>query len=121
MTEAYDRGLRDAAVEACRAAGARGHRGVYVSIPGPSYETPAEIRMLRTMGADAVGMSTVPEVIAARHLGMRVVGLSCLTNMAAGVQDRKLDHRDVLATGERVKAALLEVLARLVTEAARER
>jgi purine-nucleoside phosphorylase len=119
MTEAYDRGLRDAAEAACRAAGARCRRGVYVSIPGPSYETPAEIRMFRTMGADAVGMSTVPEVIAARHMGMRVVGLSCLTNMAAGVTDRKLDHRDVLATGERMRATLLEVLARLVAEVAR--
>ncbi len=121
MTEAYDRGLREAAEAACRAAGVRGHRGVYVSIPGPSYETPAEIRMFRTMGADAVGMSTVPEVIAARHMGIRVVGLSCLTNMAAGVTDRKLDHREVLETGERVKAALLEVLARIVVDAARER
>jgi purine-nucleoside phosphorylase len=119
MTEAYDRGLRDAAGAACRAAGAPCRRGVYVAIPGPSYETPAEIRMFRTMGADAVGMSTVPEVIAARHMGLRVVGLSCLTNMAAGVADRKLDHRDVLATGERVRATLLEVLAGLVTEAAR--
>jgi len=121
MTEAYDRALRDAAEAACRAAAVPCRRGVYVSIPGPSYETPAEIRMFRTLGADAVGMSTVPEVIAARHMGMRVVGLSCLTNMAAGVTDRRLDHRDVLATGERVKAALLEVLARLVAEAARER
>ncbi len=118
MSEAYDRGLRHAAESACQAAGVRCHRGVYVSIHGPSYETPAEIRMFRTMGADAVGMSTVPEVIAARHMGMRVAGLSCLTNMAAGVTDRKLDHREVLATGERVKAALLEVLARLVREAA---
>jgi purine-nucleoside phosphorylase len=121
MSEAYDRGLRGVAEAACRAAGVRCHRGVYVALTGPSYETPAEIRMFRTMGADAVGMSTVPEVIAARHMGMRVVGLSCLTNMAAGVTDRKLDHREVLETGERVKAALLEVLARVVTEAARER
>jgi len=120
MSEAYDRGLRDVAEAACRAASIRCHRGVYVSLTGPSYETPAEIRMFRTMGADAVGMSTVPEVIAARHMGMRVAGLSCLTNMAAGVTDRKLDHREVLETGERVKAALLEVLARIVTEAAKE-
>lgn len=120
MSEAYDRGLRDVAEAACRAAGVRCHRGVYVAMTGPSYETPAEIRMARTIGADAVGMSTVPEVIAARHMGMRVAGLSCLTNMAAGVTDRKLDHREVLETGERVKAALLEVLARIVTEAAKE-
>jgi purine-nucleoside phosphorylase len=121
MSEVYDRGLRDVAEAACRAASVRCHRGVYVSLTGPSYETPAEIRMFRTMGADAVGMSTVPEAIAARHMGMRVAGLSCLTNMAAGVTERKLDHREVLETGERVKAALLEVLARVVTEAARER
>jgi purine-nucleoside phosphorylase len=121
MSEVYDRGLRDVAEGACLAVSVRCHRGVYVSLTGPSYETPAEIRMFRTMGADAVGMSTVPEAIAARHMGMRVAGLSCLTNMAAGVIDRKLDHREVLETGERVKSALLEVLARIVTEAARER
>jgi purine-nucleoside phosphorylase len=121
MSEAYDRGLRDVAEAACRAAGVRCHRGVYVALTGPSYETPAEIRMFRTMGADAVGMSTVPEVIAARHMGMRVAALSCLTNMAAGVTDRKLDHREVLETGERVKAALLEILSRIVAEAAKDR
>jgi purine-nucleoside phosphorylase len=120
MSEAYDRGLRNVAEAACHAVGLRCHRGVYISVTGPSYETPAEIRMARTLGADAVGMSTVPEVIAARHLGMRVAGLSCLTNMAAGVTSGKLDHREVLETGERVKAALLEVLARIVREAARE-
>jgi len=118
MSEAYDRGLRDAAEAACRAAGLRSHRGVYLALSGPSFETPAEIRAFRTLGADAVGMSTVPEVIAARHMGIRVVGLSCLTNMAAGVLDQKLDHREVLETGERVKTALLEVLARLVEAAA---
>ena len=76
--------------------------------------------MARTLGADAVGMSTVPEVIAARHMGMRVVALSCITNLAAGVSDEPLDHREVLATAERVKASLLAVLARIVTEAAEE-
>ena len=120
MSVAYDRALRDVAESAVRASGLTCHRGVYVSLTGPSYETPAEIRMFRTLGADAVGMSTVPEVIAARHMGMRVTGLSCLTNMAAGVTDRKLDHAEVLETGERVRAALLEVLARIVTETARE-
>jgi purine-nucleoside phosphorylase len=118
MSEAYDRPLREAAAAACSAAGVPCHRGVYIAVPGPSYETPAEIRMARTLGADAVGMSTVPEVIAARHMGMRVLGLSCLTNMAAGVSAGKLDHREVLETGERVMPALLEVLARVVAAAA---
>lgn len=120
MSEAYDRRLRDVAEQACRAVGIGHHRGVYVAMTGPSYETPAEIRMARVLGADAVGMSTVPEVIAARHMGLRVVGLSCLTNLAAGVSARKLDHREVLETGERVKAALLDVLGRLVAGAAAE-
>ena len=120
MSEAYDRALRDAAQRACGEAGVVCHRGVYVAMTGPSYETPAEIRMVRALGADAVGMSTVPEVIAARHMGLRVVGLSCLTNMAAGILEKKLDHREVLETGERVKAALLDVLDRLVAFAARE-
>jgi len=117
MSEAYDRGLRDAAGAACGASGVRSHRGVYLALTGPSFETPAEIRAFRTLGADAVGMSTVPEVIAARHMGIRVVGLSCITNMAAGVLDQKLDHREVLETGERVKEKLLEVLGRLVQAA----
>jgi len=117
MSEAYDRRLRDAAEAACRAAGVRSHRGVYLALTGPSFETPAEIRAFRTLGADAVGMSTVPEVIAARHMGIRVAGISCLTNMAAGVLDQKLDHREVLETGERVKASLIEVLGRLVVAA----
>jgi purine-nucleoside phosphorylase len=117
MSEAYDRGLRDAALAACRAAGVRSHRGVYLALTGPSFETPAEIRAFRALGADAVGMSTVPEVIAARHMGIRVAGISCLTNMAAGVLDQKLDHREVLETGERVKESLIDVLGRLVVAA----
>ncbi|MDQ9871698.1 purine-nucleoside phosphorylase, partial [Acinetobacter baumannii] len=75
--------------------------GVYAWLTGPSYETPAEIRMLRTMGADAVGMSTVPEVIAARHMGARVMGISCITNMAAGVTGKSLDHAEVTEVGRR--------------------
>ncbi len=120
LSEAYDRGLREVTQAACEAVGVRCQRGVYLALSGPSYETPAEIRMARVLGADAVGMSTVPEVIAARHLGMRVAGLSCITNMAAGVSPRKLDHREVLETGERMTAALLQVLARIVAAAAKE-
>jgi len=114
MTEAYDPDFRALAAGACAAVGVVAHEGVYISMTGPSYETPAEIRMARGIGADAVGMSTVPEVIAARHMGMRVLGLSCLTNMAAGVSDRKLDHADVLAVGERLRTTLLDVLQRVV-------
>jgi len=120
MTEVYDARLRSMAAQACAAAGIVVHEGVYISVTGPSYETPAEIRMARAMGADAVGMSTVPEVIAARHMGMKVLGLSCMTNMASGVIDRKLDHADVLAMGERLQATLLDVLERVVAGIARD-
>jgi purine-nucleoside phosphorylase len=120
MSQAYDRGLRERAAAACAAAGATAHEGVYIAVPGPSYETPAEIHMARTLGADAVGMSTVPEVIAARHMGMRVLALSCLTNLAAGVSAAPLDHRDVLAVAETLKSTLLDVLTRLVAEAHEE-
>ena len=120
MSCAYDPELRKVAARACAAAGVTAHEGVYVAFTGPSYETPAEIRMARTLGADAVGMSTVPEVIAAHHMGMRVVALSCITNMAAGVSNEPLDHREVLLVGERVRSTLIEILTRVVTEASEE-
>jgi len=119
MSEAYDPQLREVAEKACWKAGVTVRKGVYLALSGPSYETPAEIRMLRTLGADAVGMSTVPEVIAARHMGIRVLGISCITNMAAGVIKKPLDHREVLEVGERVKAGLMEVLGRVIQEAAK--
>jgi purine-nucleoside phosphorylase len=118
MSVAYDPELRAIAARACAEAGVTLRRGVYLALSGPSYETPAEIRMCRTLGADAVGMSTVPEVIAARHMGVRVLGISCITNMAAGVLDQKLDHREVLEVAERVKAGLIDVLRRIVRDAA---
>jgi purine-nucleoside phosphorylase len=120
MSQVYDRDLAEIAFAACAGVGMRARRGVYLALTGPSYETPAEIRMARVLGADAVGMSTAPEVIAARHMGLRVLGLSCITNMAAGVTGAKLDHSEVLATGERVKTALVQVLARVVAEAAKQ-
>jgi purine-nucleoside phosphorylase len=120
MTESYDPALREIAERACWKAGVTVRKGVYLAVSGPSYETPAEIRMARALGADAVGMSTVPEVIAARHLNIRVLGLSCITNMAAGVLKKKLDHQEVLAVGERVKGALLDVLGQIVLEAAKQ-
>ena len=119
MSDAYDPKLREIAERACWKAGVPVRKGVYIAMTGPSYETPAEIRMARTVGADAVGMSTVPEVIAARHMGIRVLGLSCITNMAAGVTKQKLDHREVLEIGEKAKAGLLEVLGRIIAEAAK--
>jgi purine-nucleoside phosphorylase len=120
MTEAYDPRLREIAERACWKAAVTVRKGVYLAVTGPSYETPAEIRMARALGADAVGMSTVPEVIAARHMGIRVLAISCITNMAAGVTRQKLDYREVLEVGHRVRAGLLEVLGRIIVEAAKE-
>jgi len=120
MSEPYDPSLRAIAEKACWKAGVPARKGVYIAFTGPSYETPAEIRMARTLGADAVGMSTVPEVIAARHMGLRVLGISCLTNMAAGVIKKPLHHQEVLDVAEKVKSGLLDVLGRIVVEAAAE-
>lgn len=103
MTCAFDKELRKLAHETARAQGFSLQEGVYCQFPGPCYETPAEIRMARVLGADAVGMSTVPEVIVARHGGMRVLGISCITNMAAGILDQKLCHEEVTETANRVK------------------
>jgi purine-nucleoside phosphorylase len=110
MSEAYDRGLREALHGVARKAGVPLREGVYAAMLGPQYETPAEIRMLRAIGADAVGMSTVSEVIALRHMGVRVGGLSCITNLAAGVGARPLDHAEVEATARSSETALLKLL-----------
>src|SRR5580704_9157528 len=109
MTVAYDRRFRIGLYE-----------GIYAALPGPSYETPAEIRYLRTMGADLVGMSTVPEVIAARHSGIRVLGISCVTNAAAGILDQPLDHKEVLETAERVKTQFIALLKIVIPRIAAE-
>jgi purine-nucleoside phosphorylase len=110
LSQAYDAGLLDLARAAARASGVTLREGVYAAMLGPSYETPAEIRMLRTLGADAVGMSTVPEVIALRQLGVRVGAMSCITNLAAGRSARPLDHREVEATASRSRDAFASVL-----------
>jgi purine-nucleoside phosphorylase len=117
MTEVYSLRLRRIADESGEAVGLTLPHGIYASMLGPSYETPAEIGYLRTIGADAVGMSTVPEAIVARHMGMEVLGISCITNMAAGVLPQPLDHAEVMATARRVRghfiALLEEVIARI--------
>lgn len=114
MSEVYDREYQQTAVDEARAMNLELRRGVYAAMTGPSYETPAEIRMLRTLGADAVGMSTVPEAIIARHSGMRVLALSCITNMAAGVLDKPINHEEVMETGARVRETLGELLRRVI-------
>ena len=110
MSEAYSLQYRQIAREAAAGIGMTLEEGVYAAVPGPSYETPAEIRYLRTIGADLVGMSTVPETIVANYLGMNVLGISCVTNMAAGVRDAKLVHEEVLETGARVRDTLAALL-----------
>ena len=117
MTEAYDRELGALARAAAAESGTSLREGVYAGLLGPTYETPAEIRMLRTLGASAVGMSTVPEVIALRHLGVRAAAISCITNMAAGLSPTKLDHSEVEATARRTRdrfTALLSAWVRRV-------
>ena len=114
MTEAYARPLRELAHAAAAADGFSIPEGVYVSVLGPSFETPAEIRAFRTMGADLVGMSTTLETIAARQAGVEVLGISCVTNMAAGVDPRPLDHEEVLATGRAVERQLRALLCGIV-------
>jgi purine-nucleoside phosphorylase len=121
MTQAYWRSYREIALAQAKKLGIEMHEGVYAAFSGPSYETPAEIRYLRTIGADLVGMSTVPEVIAARHMGIRVLGISCVANMAAGVLDRPLDHAEVLETGERVKGQFIALLRAVIPRIAEEK
>jgi purine-nucleoside phosphorylase len=110
MTAAYDKRFREMTVGQGNRLGIGIDEGVYAALAGPSYETPAEIRYLRTIGADLVGMSTVPEVIAARHCDMRVLGISCVTNAAAGILDQPLNHREVLETAARVKGEFVALL-----------
>jgi purine-nucleoside phosphorylase len=114
MTVAYDRRFREITVGEANRLGIGMYEGVYAALAGPSYETPAEIRYLRAIGADLVGMSTVPEVIAARHSGIRVLGISCVTNAAAGILDQPLNHLEVLETAERVKGQFIAVLKAVI-------
>jgi len=119
MSEAYDASWRETALEEARKLGLEVFCGVFAGLSGPNYESPAEIRYLRHIGADLVGMSTVNEVIAARHMGIRILAISCVTNMAAGIVHRPITHQEVLETGARVRAGfealLCAVIPRLVT------
>ena len=110
MSEAYSARYREIAKQAGQELGIELSEGVYAALTGPSYETPAEIRYLRAIGADVVGMSTVPEVIVANHMGARVLGISCVTNMAAGILPQKIDHAEVLETGAMVRDTLVRLL-----------
>jgi purine-nucleoside phosphorylase len=110
MTEAYSKQYREMARAAGKEIGLDLAEGVYAAVPGPSYETPAEIRYLRSIGADLVGMSTVPETIAANHMGMKVLGISCVTNLAAGVTGQKLNHAEVLEVGRGIAGTMTDLL-----------
>jgi purine-nucleoside phosphorylase len=115
MSAVYSPELQELVVDEAKGAGVEVRRGIYGALSGPSYETPAEIHLLRTLGADAVGMSTVPEAIVARHMGLEVLGISCITNMAAGISDEPINHEEVMATGDRVRDTFAELLRRVVS------
>ncbi len=118
MTYAYDREYRQWTLAEGKRLKVNIHEGVYLAVTGPSYETPAEIRAFRTMGADVVGMSTVPEVIAARHMNIKILAISCVTNLAAGCSDQPLDHKEVLEVGERIRGHFVALLKSVIPKLA---
>lgn len=120
MTEAYAKSYRQMALDAGKKLGIELGQGVYLGLMGPSYETPAEIRAFRTMGADLVGMSTVAEVIAARQIGIKILAISCVTNMAAGILDQEINHLEVLEIGKRVSGQFKELLREVVPQIAKD-
>jgi purine-nucleoside phosphorylase len=114
MTEVYSKRFQEIAIAEAEAMGVSLRRGVYTGLSGPSYETPTEIHMMRFIGTDAVGMSTVPEAIAARHQGIKVLGISCITNFAAGIIEQNIDHEEVMETGAKVAETFNELLRRVI-------
>ena len=114
VSEVYNKGLRSKVIEVAKEQNVTLRQGVYAWWTGPTYETPAEIRMIRTLGADAVGMSTVPEALVARHAGIETVGISCLTNMACGILEQPLSHDEVIETAERVKSTFLNLVTEVI-------
>lgn len=115
MTEAYSKALRELAHGAAKTIGVTLREGVYAALPGPTYETPSEVKMVRILGGDLVGMSTVPEVHVARHMGAEVIGLSCVTNLAAGISGEKLSHDEVTETATRVRSTFVKLLDHILT------
>lgn len=116
MSEAYNKELIKTAFSCAEELSLKLRRGVYMMFSGPTYETPAEVKMARTLGADAVGMSTVPEVIAANHCGLKVLGISCITNMAAGILDQSLNHKEVIETSNKVKASFIDLVSNIISK-----
>ena len=114
MTSVYSPELQEIVIEEAKSLNIEVRRGIYAALAGPSYETPAEIHLMRNLGADAVGMSTVPEAIVARHMDIEVLGISCITNMAAGIGDEPINHEDVMATGDRVRETFTQLLRKVV-------
>ena len=114
VSEVYNKQLRATVSEVAKELNITLQQGVYAWWTGPTYETPAEIRMIRTLGADAVGMSTVPEAIIAHHSGIKTIGISCLTNMACGILDQPLGHEEVIETAERVKSTFLQLITKTI-------
>jgi purine-nucleoside phosphorylase len=114
MSHVYDEGLTAVIADGMRAMGMGVKKGVYLALSGPSYETPSEIKMLAVLGADAVGMSTVPEAIVARHMGISVAGISCVSNLAAGISKTPLSHEEVTETGNRVKGSFIKLLTTVI-------
>jgi purine-nucleoside phosphorylase len=114
MSAVYSPELQELVIDEAKAIGIEVRRGIYGGLAGPSYETPAEIHLLRNLGADAVGMSTVPEAIVARHMGLEVLGIACITNMAAGIGDEPINHDHVITAGDRVRETFTELLRRVI-------
>ena len=115
MSAVYSPELQELVIDEAKAIEVEVRRGIYGALSGPSYETPSEIHLLRNLGADAVGMSTVPEAIVARHMGLEVLGISCITNMAAGISDQPINHEEVMATGDSVRETFAELLRRVIS------
>ncbi|TCO79407.1 purine-nucleoside phosphorylase [Marinisporobacter balticus] len=116
MSNAYNKDLRIKVKEIAKSLNIELQEGVYACMSGPTYETPSEVKMVRVLGADAVGMSTAPEVIVATHSGMKVIGVSCMTNMAAGILDQPLDHREVMDTSEKARAKFITLMKHIIKE-----